>query len=53
MVCEIKHYPGEDRPYAMWVNNEYVGDYQTMQEAAAAYEKMLKGKKEDAFDVKS
>ncbi len=47
MTCEIKHYPGEERPYGMWVNDEYVGDYETIQEAVKAYERML-GKERNA-----
>ena len=46
MICEIKHYPNEPKPYALWVNNEYIGDYETIQEAVKVYEKILKSRGE-------
>ena len=46
MTCEIKHYPGEPKPYGLWINGEYVGDYDTMEDAVKEYEKILKEKGE-------
>lgn len=46
MICEIKHYPDEEKPFALWVNNEYIGDYKTIQEAVKEYEKILKSRGE-------
>lgn len=51
MICEIKHYPGEDLPYGMWVDNEFIGSYVSMQEAAAEYERMLKGRAQDPSHI--
>ena len=46
MVGELKHYPGEELPWALWVNNEYIGSYKTMQEAASKYDSMMKEHRE-------
>lgn len=37
MICEIKHYEGEEKPFALWVNHEFIGDYETIQEAVKVY----------------
>lgn len=40
MTCEIKHYPDEEQPYGMWVNDEFVGSFKTIGEAVAEYERL-------------
>ena len=48
VTCEIKHYPDCEKPYGMWVNDEYVGDFKTIQDAVQYYERLLKGEREGA-----
>ena len=45
MTGELKHYDGEEKPWGLFVNGEYIGSYYTIQEAANAYDRMLKGEK--------
>jgi len=47
MIGELKHYEREEKPWGLFVNEEYIGSYDTLQEAAEVYERMLaKDKKE-------
>lgn len=41
MIGELKHYEDDKKPWGLFVNNEFVGSYGTLQEAAQVYEHML------------
>lgn len=47
MIGEIKHYDSTEKPWGLFVNNEFIGDYATLQEAAEVYEQMLKGERKE------
>ena len=40
MVGEIKHYDDSEKPWGLFVNNEFIGSFATLQEAAKKYEQM-------------
>ena len=42
MICEIKHYDNDPKPYAMWVDGEFIGSYSTIMEAVSYYEGLLR-----------